>query len=144
MTALTSSKPCEATGGGAGFEPWEHVYAQEPFACRAASAQGCGTPPPSGGEPYADVNITDAAERARVLGAEVTVWGERLDPAIMLATAFPRAAAAAERLWSPRSLVLDENVTVARLNKASCQVLERRGVRGGTAQPGFCPWSLDW
>ena len=42
--------------------------------------------------------ITDPAEQNLVIGGEVTVWSERLDPAIMLSTAFPRAAAAAERL----------------------------------------------
>ena len=72
------------------------------------------------------------------------MWSERVDASSIEAFVWPRALAVAERLWSPRSVVLDENVTVARLNKASCQVLERRCVRGGTAQPGFCPWSLDW
>ena len=57
---------------------------------------------------------------------------------------WPRALAVAERLWSPRTVELTDNLTVARLNRASCQVLERRGVRGGPVQPGFCPWSLDW
>ena len=46
------SDKCGQSGGGAGFEPWQHVYAQEPFLCRSASAAGCGTNGP-------DVAITD-------------------------------------------------------------------------------------
>ena len=67
-----------------------------------------------------------------------------MDASSIEARMWPRALAVAERLWSPRSQVWVENTTVARLNKASCQVLERRGVRGGPVASGFCPWSLHW
>ena len=88
---------------GAGFEGWEHVYAQEPFLCEKASTAGVSTQAISQllvidrpcltdclclqcGTHGADVSITDPAERERVIGGEVTVWSERLDPAIMLVT----------------------------------------------------------
>jgi len=62
-----------------------------------------------------------------VIGGEVTVWSERLDPAIMLATAFPRAAAAAERLWSPRAkdIVAETAAARVRLEELRCVLLDR-------------------
>ena len=91
------SDACGGDGGGAGFEPWTEVYAAEPFYNAAPL-----------------VNISDPAEQALVLGGEVTVWSERLDPATFLATAFPRAAAAAERLWSPRAVDIVAETAAAR------------------------------
>ena len=82
--------------------------------------QGCNTH----GE---DIEITDPAEQARVIGGEVTVWSERLDPASMLATAFPRAAAAAERLWSPRAkdILAETAAAEPRLQALRCFLLDR-------------------
>ena len=85
-----------------------------------------------------------AGGRARVLGGVAEEWSERLDPSSIASFIWPRALATAERLWSPGSLALDLNVTAPRLLRASCQVLERRGVRSGPINPGFCPWSLGW
>lgn len=69
---------CNTSGGGAGFEDWLSIYT---------------------GDPYD--TITNTIDQQRILGGEVTVWSERLDSASMVAVAFPRAAVAAERLWSP-------------------------------------------
>ena len=100
---------CDDSGGGAGFESWESIYSREPFH-----------------NPHLNVSITDPAEQARVLGGEVTVWSERLDPAIALPTAFPRAAAAAERMWSSRAtdLVAETASAKVRLERLRCLYLE--------------------
>jgi hypothetical protein len=122
---------CDANdGGGAGVESWQHVYAQEPFLCENGSAAGCGTH-------GADVAITDPVEQQRVIGGEVTVWSERLDPAIMLATAFPRAAAAAERLWSPRAenIVAETKEAEPRMEALRCALLDR-GLAVSTLEGG--------
>ena len=74
-----------------------------------------------------DALVMHASICSRVIGGEVTVWSERLDPAIMLATAFPRAAAAAERLWSPRARDIFAETAAARprLEKLRCVLLDR-------------------
>ena len=94
-------------------------------------------------EPFADPRLTPELQK-RVLGAMAEQWSEQVDASSIESRMWPRALAVAERLWSPRSQVWVENVTVSRLEKASCQVLERRGVRGGPVASGFCPWSLHW
>eukprot|EP01052_Picozoa_sp_SAG31_P041800 SAG31_NODE_6440_length_2017_cov_22.846715_1_plen_247_part_00 len=130
------SDECSKSGGGAGYESWQHVFAQEPFLCENASSAGCGTHGP-------DVSITDAETQQRVIGGEVTVWSERLDPAIMLSTAFPRAAAAAERLWSPRAkdIVAETVAALPRLQALRCVLLDRglpvSTLEGGNAANNF-------
>lgn len=58
--------------------PWTSFYTNEPL-----------------------TNITDSSEQELVLGGEVCMWGETVDASDLLQTIWPRAAAAAERLWSP-------------------------------------------
>lgn len=94
-------------------------------------------------EPFMDARLTNEM-KARVLGGCAEQWSEQVDASSIEARIWPRALAVAERLWSPASQVWVENKTVARLQKASCQVLERRGVRGGPVASGFCPWSVNW
>ena len=43
-------------------------------------------------------------ERARILGGEVAMWSEFVSPENVDSRIWPRAAAVAERLWSPREL----------------------------------------
>jgi hexosaminidase len=68
--------------------------------------------------------------QARVLGGEAAAWGELIDGSSLLNTVWPRTAAVAERLWSPRSV---DNPTEAkpRLAAFRCLLLER-GVPAGT------------
>lgn len=91
-------------------------------------------------EPY--VNITDPKQQALVLGGEVCMWGETVDASDIFQTIWPRAAAAAERLWSS----VDTNTPaefLPRLEEFRC-LLNRRGVaaapvnnpEGRSAPPG--------
>jgi hexosaminidase len=50
----------------------------------------------------ADTQLTQE-EQARVLGGEVCMWGEQLNPRTIDSRIWPRTAAIAERFWSPAS-----------------------------------------
>ncbi|KAH8058538.1 N-acetyl-beta-D-galactosaminidase [Aureococcus anophagefferens] len=88
------------------------------------------------------VELGDAS-CGRVLGVEAAaaVWGEKVDAAELERTAWPRAAAVAERAWSPRAARYSAR-TEARLLEFRC-VLLGRGValaasarRAGRRRPG--------
>lgn len=90
-------------------------------------------------EPMA--GIDDPKEQARVLGGEACMWGEYIDGSALLDTAWPRAAAAAERLWSPRGHTsMDANVQ-GRLASFRCLLLER-GIPAGTLGMAASPYGL--
>lgn len=83
--------------------PWENMYLNEPF-----------------------LNITDPAQQKLVLGGEGCMWGETVDTSDIGATVWPRAAAIAERLWSPQT-VRDTTAALPRLEYFRC-LLNQRGI----------------
>ena len=103
--------------------PWTKFYSDEPMA-----------------------GVTKLSEQQLILGGEAAMWGEMIDGSALLNSVWPRAAATAERLWSPRHV---DNVAAAkqRLAKFRCLLLER-GIPAGPldgqkagqppAGPGSC------
>ncbi|XP_021295850.1 beta-hexosaminidase 1 [Herrania umbratica] len=92
--------------------PWEKVYNAEPLE-----------------------GITNVSEQNLVLGGEVCMWGETADTSNVQQTIWPRAAAAAERLWSKREPVAARNITLTALPRYQyfrC-LLNRRGVQAAPA-----------
>ncbi|KAK9282720.1 hypothetical protein L1049_010940 [Liquidambar formosana] len=88
--------------------PWEGLYNAEPLE-----------------------GINNASEQELVLGGEVCMWGETADTSNVQQTIWPRAAAAAERLWSKRETISMGNTTLTalpRLHYFRC-LLTRRGVQ---------------
>jgi len=92
--------------------------------------------------------ITNVTAQQNVLGGEVEMWGETADPSEVLATIWPRAAAAAERWWSYDVTSNSSAVGVAqRLADFRCR-LERYGIgaaplnnanaRSAPPGPGSC------
>ncbi|KQK07755.1 beta-hexosaminidase 1 [Brachypodium distachyon] len=86
--------------------PWEDVYTTEPLA-----------------------GINDTEQQKLVLGGEVCMWGETADTSDVQQTIWPRAAAAAERMWSPLEAisVQDQTIVLARLHYFRC-LLNHRGI----------------
>ncbi|PIN07941.1 Beta-N-acetylhexosaminidase [Handroanthus impetiginosus] len=86
--------------------PWDSVYYAEPLE-----------------------GITDASEQELVIGGEVCMWAETADASNFQQTIWPRAAAAAERLWSKKESASSANTTVLpRLEYFRC-LLTRRGIQ---------------
>ncbi|KAJ6432724.1 hypothetical protein OIU84_019881 [Salix udensis] len=88
--------------------PWYEVYKAEPLE-----------------------GINDTSMQELVLGGEVCMWAERSDTSVVQQTIWPRAAAAAERLWSNRETISSGNITLTalpRLHYFRC-LLNRRGVQ---------------
>ncbi|KAH6812644.1 beta-hexosaminidase 3 [Perilla frutescens var. frutescens] len=92
-------------------------------------------------------NITDPKQQALVLGGEVCAWAEHIDESDIEQTIWPRAAAAAERLWTPYDkLAKDPEKIKSRLSYFRC-LLNQRGVaaapldgfgREAPQDPGSC------
>ncbi|KAL8052281.1 hypothetical protein ABFX02_06G201804 [Erythranthe guttata] len=92
-------------------------------------------------------NITNPNEQALVLGGEVCMWAEHIDASDIEQTIWPRAAAAAERLWTPYDKIAKDPEEVRdRLTYFRC-LLNQRGVaaapldgfgRAAPEEPGSC------
>ncbi|KAL1819319.1 hypothetical protein ACET3Z_014188 [Daucus carota] len=79
--------------------------------------------------------ITDASKQELVLGGEVCMWSETVDASNVQQTIWPRAAAAAERLWSnPESTSVGNSTStvLSRYQYFRC-LLTKRGVQAAPA-----------
>ena len=76
-------------------------------------------------------------EATRVLGGEVSLWGEEIDASDIVQRAFPRAAAFAERMWSERQRASSVTEAAPRLARFACR-LKARGVNAQAISPGSC------
>lgn len=75
-----------------------------------------------------------------MLGGAACAWGEYIDAVNSVNRVWPRAAAVAERLWSPAD-VTDVQDAAVRLADVRCRMLSR-GIAAQSMGPGFCPGEL--
>lgn len=92
---------------------WQRIYEYEPTA-----------------------TITSTKQQAFIVGGEVALWGEYVDDVNIISSIYPRAAAAAERLWSAKS-VTDQDDFLRRLDSHRCRLVSR-GVGSSPVHPGYC------
>ncbi|MGD0130429.1 MAG: family 20 glycosylhydrolase, partial [Bryobacteraceae bacterium] len=85
-------------------------------------------------DPMDNAALLNDEEQARILGGEVAMWGEFVSPENIDSRIWPRAAAVAERLWSPRE-VKDVPSMYRRLDQVSGE-LDRQGL---THRASFIP-----
>ena len=74
-------------------------------------------------DPVASDSALSESELAHILGGEATMWGEWVSPETIDSRIWPRTAAIAERLWSPRN-VTDIDDMYRRLEAVSLQLEE--------------------
>ena len=102
---------------------WDEVYANEP--CRGVPDALC----------------------PQILGGHGEMWGETVDASDLQQTVWPRLAAVAEKLWSPRAATTDASAAAPRIARFRC-LLNERGVaaapvanamaRSAPTGPGSC------
>jgi hexosaminidase len=91
--------------------------------------------------------VPDDLCAAHVLGGHGEMWGETVDASDLQQTVWPRMAAIAERLWSPKAVTTDPVAALPRIEAFRC-LLNRRGVdaapvgnanaRSAPSGPGSC------
>ena len=93
---------------------------------------------------YYQVDPTDfigtLAQKSRVLGGEICIWGEFVNSINVTPRLWPRASAAAEVLWSIKKDPI--TVAAARLQEHECRMMTRGFPVQPVVGPGFCPGHL--
>lgn len=82
-------------------------------------------------DPLYGLNNLTALQKERILGGEVSQWGETAHPYAFDENVWPRAAAAAEKLWSPQHLTQHANDAYHRYIRHQCRLVQR-GVRASS------------
>jgi len=77
------------------------------------------------------------AQKALVLGGETCMWAENVDATNAISRIWPRASAAAERLWSIKD-VTDETSFAARGKILTCRMIKRGLGASPIFGPSFC------
>lgn len=82
-------------------------------------------------------------EAKNVLGGEVAVWTETIDPLTLDSIAWPRAGAAGEVLWSGRQDASGQNRSLVDAGERLADIRERMVARGVRAEHLTEVWCLQ-
>ena len=94
-------------------------------------------------DPFAKAPHATPDQLDLIQGGETTMWGECVDAVIFDAIVWPRAAAAAEQLWSPSGKTKSASNDVAvRLAEHRCRLV-RRGVMAAPLNDMDTPRALN-
>ncbi|KAL5021202.1 hypothetical protein ScPMuIL_000357 [Solemya velum] len=85
----------------------------------------------------ADSSMGYQIDESKVLGGEACLWAEYIDNENLMTTLWPRASAAAERLWSSKN-VKDLDKAAERLQEHRCRMLSRGLAVGQISGPDYC------
>ncbi|KAK3603826.1 hypothetical protein CHS0354_042831 [Potamilus streckersoni] len=85
----------------------------------------------------ADTSFGYSIDESKVLGGEACLWSEYIDNENLMTTLWPRASAAAERLWSHKD-VRDLENAATRLQEHRCRMLSRGLPVGQISGPDYC------
>jgi hexosaminidase len=86
------------------------------------------------------------AQKALIIGGEVSLWGEEINQDNLQQKAWPRACAFAERMWSSEEFTKGISSSTApalaalvgpRLVRMYCKI-RRRGIKASPLSPGSC------
>uniref|UniRef100_A0AAR2LID2 Beta-hexosaminidase subunit alpha n=1 Tax=Pygocentrus nattereri TaxID=42514 RepID=A0AAR2LID2_PYGNA len=81
-------------------------------------------------------------QKKLVIGGEVCMWGEYVDATNLTPRLWPRASAAAERLWSDEEKTSSVDKAFPRLEDFRCTLI-RRGIQAEPLFVGHCKHELD-
>uniref|UniRef100_A0AAQ5X348 Beta-hexosaminidase n=1 Tax=Amphiprion ocellaris TaxID=80972 RepID=A0AAQ5X348_AMPOC len=84
------------------------------------------------------LNFSGTEEQKKlVIGGEVCMWGEYVDATNLTPRLWPRASAAAERLWSDEKQTSNVDMAFPRLQDFRCKLV-RRGIQAEPLYVGHC------
>jgi hexosaminidase len=101
---------------------------------------------------YDPAQDLSAEQASLIVGGEVSMWSEQVDPTNLQPKVWPKAAAVGERLWSSSNATsipvdapkdeLEKNANYLdatfRILTFRCRMMER-GYKAGPLRPGYCP-----
>jgi hexosaminidase len=109
-------------------DTWAHMYLVEPEPTVSSTTTSSGS---------------SSRKRGRCIGGEASAWSENHDSTTIDGMIWPRASAAAERLWSSKE-IRDTGGFATRLNWWRCRAVSRVGIRATSVWSDICSASIEY